>query len=464
MSTKGDPEASPAQAPLVKPTLREALRVWTRIGVWSFGGPAGQIALMHDELVEQRAWIDSERFLHALNYCMLLPGPEAQQLATYIGFLIHGTRGGLLAGILFVLPGALLMGLLSALYAVFRSAPAIGVLFFGLKAAVIAVVLEAVVRIGRRALGTRVLRAVAAIAFVALFVFAVPFPLVVFAAGAFGLVAHRYFPWLFPSESPKGPTTQRDSLVTRMAAAGELAHTIPSTRRTLTTLLVFGLAWVLPLVAVRVAFGASSVLTREGVFFSQASVLTFGGAYAVLAYVAQAAVVRFHWLAPGEMLDGLGLAETTPGPLILVLQFVGFLGAYRDPGALSPLAAGVVGSLVTLWATFAPSFLWIVVGAPYIESLRGHRALNAALTAITAAVVGVILNLGLWFGLHVLFRSVSEVAAGPFHLLVPVVATLDARAFALATVALLCLVRLKLGVPRTLALTTLLGALAQLGP
>ncbi len=462
---RNGPELPPTGAPqtpigpssIEAPTLREAIRVWARIGVLSFGGPAGQIALMHEELVERRAWIDSERFLHALNYCMLLPGPEAQQLATYIGFLIHGTPGGLAAGLLFVLPGALLMGVLSALYAVFHMAPAVAALFFGLKAAVFAVVLEAVLRIGKRALRSRVLVAVAGLAFVALFFFAIPFPFVVLAAGAFGFIGSRVAPWTFPPSSVRGPETTQDSLVSRMAAAGELKHTTPSARRALYTLLVFGAAWALPLACLRLALGPASVYVREGVFFSQAAVLTFGGAYAVLAYVAQAAVDEFHWLAPGEMLDGLGLAETTPGPLILVLQFVGFLGAYRDPGTLPPLLAGFFGSFVTLWATFAPCFLMIFIGAPYIELLRGHRSINAALASITAAVVGVILNLGVWFGLHVLFRSVTEIQLGPLHMLAPSLASIDLGASTLAAIALLCLMRFKLGLPKTLALSTTLG-------
>jgi len=439
-------------------TFRDALVVWARIGLLSFGGPAGQVALMHKELVEQRKWIDEERFLHALNYCMLLPGPEAQQLATYIGWLMHKTRGGLAAGLLFVLPGFVSILALSMLYAGFRELPAIAAVFFGLKAAVLAVVVEAVLRIGKRGLKSRLMVTVAALAFIAIFFFDVPFPFVVLTAGSFGLVGSRVRPTLFAAPTNVKADGDHATVIDRMAAANELGHTTPSLSRALRVLVTCVLLWSVPLLVLVRVFGERSVFVSEGVFFSKAAVVTFGGAYAVLAYIAQRAVETYGWLQPGEMLDGLGLAETTPGPLIMVVQFVGFLGAYRDPGALSPMVAGVLGSIVTVWVTFVPCFLWIFLGAPYIEALRGNRSLHAALSTITAAVVGVILNLSLWFGLHTVFRQVTERQLGPLRLLVPDVTTLDVAAAALAALAMLSMFRLKLGVPKTLAGCAVLGA------
>jgi chromate transporter len=437
----------------------EAVRVWARIGLLSFGGPAGQVALMHHELVERRKWVDEARFLHALNYCMLLPGPEAQQLATYLGWLMHRTRGGLVAGTLFVLPGFVTMLALSALYASLGELPAVTALFFGLKAAVLAVVFEAVLRVGRRALKTRVSVATAALAFIALFFFDAPFPFVVLVAGLVGLVGARVAPRAFPPPVPPPAVTEASSVIERMAASGQLAHTLPSRTRTLKVLAIGGALWFGPLVLLAAVFGGDSVFVDEAVFFSKAAVVTFGGAYAVLAWVAQRAVDTFGWLRPGEMLDGLGLAETTPGPLILVVQFVAFLGASRHPGALPPLLAGVLGSVVTVWVTFVPCFIWIFLGAPYIEALRGHRGLHAALSSITAAVVGVVLNLSLWFGLHVLFSRVDSWSAGPLRVLLPSGPSLPA--FALTSVALLALFRFKLGLPRTLALCAGLGFVAR---
>jgi len=434
-----------------------ALRVWAKIGLLSFGGPAGQVALMHKELVEDRKWIDEERFLHALNYCMLLPGPEAQQLATYIGWLMHKTRGGLAAGLLFVLPGfAAILGL-SVLYASYKELPAIAALFFGLKAAVLAVVVEAVLRVGKRALKTRLMLVLAALAFVGIFFFDVPFPIVVLTAGLFGYFGSRAFPAAFPAPTKAQVTGEHGTVIDRMAEAGELAHTNPSSARALRVLALCLLLWSLPFVLVRLTLGTESVFFDEGVFFSQAALVTFGGAYAVLAYIAQRAVETYGWLLPGEMVDGLGLAETTPGPLIMVVQFVGFLGAYRHPGELSPLVAGVLGSLMTVWVTFVPCFLWIFLGAPYIEALRGNRSLSAALSAITAAVVGVILNLSLWFGLHVVFRQVDERHQGPLRLYVPDLSSVDLAAAVLAALAMLAMFRFKLGLPKTLAASAVLG-------
>jgi chromate transporter len=440
----------------------EAVRVWAKIGLLSFGGPAGQVALMHQELVERRRWIDEERFLHALNYCMLLPGPEAQQLATYIGWLMHKTRGGLAAGILFVLPGFVAILLLSVLYAGFGQLPAVAALFFGLKAAVLAVVVEAVLRIGKRALKSRLLIALACLAFIAIFFFEVPFPLLVVAAGVVGLVGSRVAPSAFPQPPNANASGVHDTVIDRMAATGELAHTRPSRARAARVVLVCGLLWGLPLVVLRQQCGSGSVFFQEGVFFSRAAVVTFGGAYAVLAYIAQQAVDTFHWLLPGEMLDGLGLAETTPGPLIMVVQFVGFLGAFRHPGGLSPLLAGLFGSLVTVWVTFVPCFLWIFLGAPYIEALRASRPLRAALAAISACVVGVILNLSLWFALHVVFRQVEPHHFGPLRALVPTLSSLDPAAATLALLAMLAIFRFKLGLPKTLAASAALGLLWKL--
>jgi chromate transporter len=437
-------------------TFGEALRVWARIGLLSFGGPAGQIALMHKELVERLRWIDEERFLHALNYCTLLPGPEAQQLATYIGWLMHKTRGGLAAGILFVLPGFVSILVLSVLYATLKTVPAIAAVFFGLKSAVLAVVVEAVMRIGKRALNGRPHYAIAALAFVAIFFFEVPFPLVVLAAGASGLALNRIAAPVAPPAS--GGAKRPDTVIEAMAVAGQLAHTEPSPARFTRVLLTCAALWVAPIALLAAVFGPDSVFVTEARFFSQAAMVTFGGAYSVLAYVAQQAVEVYGWLQPGEMLDGLGLAETTPGPLIMVVQFVGFLGGYRFPGALSPLAGGVFGSLITVWVTFVPCFLWIFLGGPYIEALRGNRAARAALSAITAAVVGVVLNLSLWFALHVIFRVVTERHIGPLRLLVPDLATFEPAAAVLSAGAMLAMFRFHVDMPKTLLGCALLGA------
>ncbi|MEN9577466.1 MAG: chromate efflux transporter [Pseudomonadota bacterium] len=451
-------------APLGRVSLAEAARVWAKIGLLSFGGPAGQVALMHQELVERRKWIDEERFLHALNYCMLLPGPEAQQLATYIGWLMHKTRGGLVAGLLFVLPGFVAILGLSVLYAGFRELPAVAAAFFGLKAAVLGVVVEALLRIGKRALRSRLMLLVAALAFVALFFFELSFPLVVLTAGTFGFVGSRLAPSAFPPPPQVTAGAEHTTVLDHMASAGELFHTRPSAARATRVAATCILLWAAPILALALTLGRDSVFVQQGLFFSKTAVVTFGGAYAVLAYIAQRAVDTYGWLQPGEMLDGLGLAETTPGPLILVVQFVAFLGAFRHPGELSPMIAGVLGSVVTVWVTFVPSFLWIFLGAPYIEALRGNRSLHAALSAITAAVVGVVLNLSLWFGLHVVFRTVTERHVGPLRLLSPILTSVDLASAALAALAMLALFRFKLGLPKTLAASALLGAAWKLIP
>jgi chromate transporter len=445
--------------PATQVSFGEAVRVWARIGLLSFGGPAGQVALMHQELVERRGWIDEARFLHALNYCMLLPGPEAQQLATYIGWLMHKTRGGLVAGTLFVLPGFIAILALSVLYAGFGQLPAVAALFFGLKAAVLAIVIEAVLRIGKRALKSRLLVAIAAAAFVSIFFLEAPFPLIVLGAGLFGLVAQRLRPGIFAVAVQQANANGHDSTIEHMARNGALEHTRPSRSRSWRIALTGALLWGVPVVVLRLTLGANSVFVQESTFFSQAAVVTFGGAYAVLAYIAQQAVSVYGWLRPGEMLDGLGLAETTPGPLIMVVQFVGFMGAFRNPAGLSPLLAGTLGSIVTVWVTFVPCFLWIFLGAPYIEALRGNRWLQASLSAITAAVVGVIVNLSVWFGLHVLFHEVVTWRFGRVLVQVPNFASLDFAAACLTVLSIMMLFRLKQGVPKTLAISAAAGAL-----
>jgi len=381
------------QTPMMAPTFNEALRVWFKIGCLSFGGPAGQIAMMHRVLVDEKKWVDEPRFLHALNFSMLTPGPEAQKLATYIGWLLHGVRGGLTAGILFVVPGALVMLGLSLLYALGRGVPAIDGALFGIKAAVLVIVVEALIRIGKRALKSSVLLGIAGLAFVGIFFLALPFPIIVIAAALAGFLAARSSPALLGLKDD----------------VGTLAPPAPDRWRQAGTAAVIGLAaWWAPVVLAIAILGPDHVLVSIGLFFSKLAVVSFGGAYALLAYMAQQAVETHHWMTAPEMVDGLGLAETTPGPLILVTQFVGFLGAFRDAAPFSPIVAGIVGAAMTTWVTFTPSMLWVFVGAPFVEQLRANRLLSGALAAITAAVVGVILNLTVWFALHVLFGTVTE--------------------------------------------------------
>ncbi len=441
----------PSPAPAL--SLRDAAKVWARIGLFSFGGPAGQIALMHQELVEKRKWIDEQRFMHALQYCMLLPGPEAQQLATYIGWLLHKTPGGLLAGTLFMLPGAVAVMLLSVGYAAFHQVPAVSAVFFGLKTAVLALVIEALLRIGKRSLHTWPLRGVATLAFLAIFFLEVPFPLIVLMAGLLGLVGARLWPLFFLTPAASESAGRAETVLQRMKQRGELGHTLPSVRRAIQVSVIGLTLWFAPLAALMLLLGPAHVLTREGIFFSQAAVVTFGGAYAVLSYVAQRAVETFGWLQPGEMLDGLGLAETTPGPLILVLQFVGFMGAYRNAGGIPPMLAGVLGALVTLWVTFVPCFLWIFLGAPFIEALRENKHLRAALAAVSAAVAGVIANLSLWFALHVLFGQVAEQQHAGIRMMIPVWSSLNFGALVLTALALVATFRLKMPAVKTLALS-----------
>lgn len=446
------------------PSLSEAFKVWGKIGLLSFGGPAGQIALMHKELVEERRWIGEERFLHALNYCMLLPGPEAQQLAVYIGWLLHRTLGGLIAGILFVLPGALVMLGLSTLYVLYREVPLINAVFFGVKAAVLAVVVEAMLRIGRRALKNGVMKIVAVAAFLGIYVLHLPFPVIILAAGATGWLGHLKAPALFTAGNGHGGKTTPDlgGVVDAMFTRGELSHAEPSRRRAFRVLAIWLPIWLGPVLLLLLLTGPASIWTQMGAFFSGMAVVTFGGAYAVLAYVAQAVVTGFGWLQPGNMIDGLGLAETTPGPLIMVLQFVGFVAAYRHPGGIDPLAAGVLGAILTTWVTFAPCFLWIFLGGPYVEALRGNRTISAALSAITAAVVGVIMNLALWFALHVVFHEVNRISFLGLSPDLPNLASIDWRAALLAAAAMIAMLRFKVGMMPTLGACALAGILLRL--
>jgi chromate transporter len=438
----------------------EAVRVWARIAALSFGGPAGQIAVMHRILVEEKRWIGENRFLHALNYCMLLPGPEAQQLAVYIGWLLHRTWGGLVAGTLFVLPGLLAIMALSWIYAAFGNVGVVEALLFGLKAAVLAIVLEAVMRIGRRALKNNVMLGLAAAAFVAIFAFDVPFPLIILTAALVGFFGGRAGLPAFLTGS-NGHGKHGKAVPDAETALGESVpeHARPSVSWSLRVSAICLLLWLGPVAALLLALGPNDVFTNIAVFFSKMAVVTFGGAYAVLAYVAQQAVETYGWLQPGEMLDGLGLAETTPGPLIMVTQFVGFLGAFRDPGGLNPFVAGTLGGLLTTWVTFVPCFLWIFLGAPFVETIRGNRALAAALAVITAAVVGVVLNLAVWFGLHVLFGEVREVDTFGMSLEIPVLATIDPAALVLTLAAVVAVFHFRIGMIPVLAACSAAGVL-----
>jgi chromate transporter len=415
-----------------KPSFSEALALWGKIGLLSFGGPAGQIALMHRLIVDERRWISEQRFLHALNFCMLLPGPEAMQLATYIGWRLHGTLGGLAAGLLFVLPGAGVVLALTIAYAYFGKVPLVEAAFLGVKAAVLVIVIEALLRVAKRALRGPYDFAIAAAAFVAIFFFAVPFPLIIAAAAVIG--------YLLAIAAPHPVQTQ------------PLARLEPVPfSRTIATIALWLAIWVVPLLAAAAIFGRAHVTTDISLFFSKLAVVTFGGAYSVLAYMAQQAVETYGWLTAGEMLDGLGLAETTPGPLILVTEFVGFLAGFRQGGE-PKLAFGLIGAALTLWATFAPCFLWIFAGAPYVERLSANARLAGALAGVTAAVVGVILNLSLWFALHVLFGTVTATWLGPLQLWTPDLATLNVAALVLAILAAILLFGFHVGIAGTLAI------------
>ncbi len=442
--------------------FKDAVRVWARVAALSFGGPAGQIAVMHRILVDEKRWISERRFLHALNYCMLLPGPEAQQLAIYIGWLMHKIRGGLVAGTLFVLPGFVALMILSWFYVVYGSVPAVAAMFLGLKAAVLAIVLEAVIRVGRRALKNGATIAVAAVAFVGLFLFAVPFPLVILGAALIGFAGHVLRLRAFAGGGRHGGKDGPDAdvgVIDSIFARGIPQHVKPSSRRALALLVVFLILWLGPLAVLFGTLGGDSVFTQIAAFFSKMAVVTFGGAYAVLSYVAQQAVENFGWLRPHEMIDGLGMAETTPGPLVIVLQFVGFLAAHRNPGTLDPMLAAALGACLTTWVTFTPCFLWIFLGAPYVESLRRVTALNAALSAITAAVVGVILNLAVWFALHTVFATVTETHVLGMTLQLPEISTVRLPSLLLSLGAVIALFVLRIGMVWTFVAATAAGLL-----
>ncbi|EHM01309.1 chromate transporter, CHR family [Acetobacteraceae bacterium AT-5844] len=453
-ATMSQARSTPVLAPGVHvalPSFAEAVRVWLKMGLLSFGGPAGQIALLHREVVDERRWVSDARFLHALNFCTLLPGPEAQQLAIYLGWLLHGVRGGVVAGTLFVLPGMAVMLGLSVLYATLGQVPAVEALFFGLKCAVFVLVVEALLRVARRALKTNAAWALAAAAFLALHVFGLPFPTVVLTAALIGYLVPGAFRGGGHGAAKEGPPALLDAVLAadpdrpaRMAASAWWAGWAAVA------------AWLLP-VAILMSTGAG-VFADVAWFFSKMAVVTVGGAYAVLAYVAQQAVEHYGWLTSDQMLVGLGLAETTPGPLILVLQFVGFLAGYGQNG----LAAAMLASVLTVWVTFAPCFAFIFLGAPLVERLHAHRKLTGALAAVTAAVVGVIANLALWFGLRVLFAVVRQVEFGPATLDLPVPGSLDPLALGLAAVATACLFGFKLGLLKTLGATAALGLVAKL--
>jgi chromate transporter len=426
------------------PSFRQAVVVWAKIGIMSFGGPAGQIGVMHRTLVDELRWISEARFLHALSYCTLLPGPEATQLATYIGWLLHGYAGGLAAGLLFILPGILSILGLSYLYALGQGVALVDGIFFGLKAAVLAVVVEAVIRLGKRVVTHPVFTLIAASSFAALFFWTVPFPVVIAVAALIGAAGASYRPDIFVRSSEPAPSGGHLLDEASAERAGSRHGALAAAGICL-------VLWFLPPLAFAARLGGDHVLVESSLFFSKAAVVTFGGAYAVLAYVGQQAVERYGWLEPGEMLDGLGMAETTPGPLIMVVQFVGFMAAFRNPAPFSPFEAALIGALLTTWVTFVPCFLWIFLGAPWVESLRGHRGLSGALSAITAAVAGVIMNLAVWFALHVLFTRVDAVD-GPLRarLLFPELASLDAAGSVIAIASFVMLLRFRVNMLATL--------------
>mgnify|MGYP002629684600 CR=1 FL=1 len=425
-------------------SFKEALAVWWRIGLLSFGGPAGQIALMHHIIVDEKKWLDESRFLHALNYCMLLPGPEAQQLATYIGWLLHGVRGGVTAGLLFILPGAVAILGLSWLYVLLGNFTLVEGLFFGLKAAVLAIVVQAMIRIAGRTLQGLLKPLLAVAGFFALFAFGLPFPLVVLGAGVIGYIAAHWF----SDGAAAGSNGAAESSIHELAVDRS-----GTTRAAMVCLLL----WLLTVGGLFVLLGSDNVFTQIAVFFSKLAVVTFGGAYAVLAYVAQQGVEQFQWLQPGEMLDGLGLAETTPGPLILVTQFVGFLAALRQSGLEPVMLYATLGALLTTWVTFLPCFLWIFAGAPYVEKLRDNRALSLALAAITAAVVGVIANLALWFALNLLFKENVRITSAGMDMLLPVPSTIDIAMLSLSLLAFVLVFGFKMRILGVLTLSAAAG-------
>jgi len=453
LAASGRPTATPSHSV----SFPEAFRVWLRVAALSFGGPAGQIAVMHRIIVDEKKWVGENRFLHALSYCMLLPGPEAHQLAIYIGWLMHRWPGAIIAGGLFVLPGIFSIMALSVIYATYGGVPVITALFLGLKAAVLAIVLYAVQRVGSRALKSRPMLVLAALAFTGIFFFNVPFPLIVIGAGIIGFVAARAGSTAFQVGGAHGGG--HASTDEGLLGANLPEHARPSLGRALRISALWLALWLLPVIIIGYSLGGSDVFTQIGLFFSKMAVVTFGGAYAVLAYMAQQAVETYGWLKPGEMLDGLGMAETTPGPLIMVVQFVGFLAAYRDAGALSPMLAGFLGGLLASWCTFVPCFLWIGVGAPFIEKLRDNKPLSGALAGITAAVVGVILNLAIWFALHPWFREARHVGGFGFSFDVPIIGAFAPWAFLLSMAAMVTIFRFEAGMIPTLLACSAAGVL-----
>ncbi|RKR92916.1 chromate transporter [Micromonospora pisi] len=456
--TTTEPSVEPSATRDVVP-LGQATKAWFAISLQTFGGPAGQIAVMQRHLVDERRWIGQRRFLHALNYCMLLPGPEAQQLAIYVGWLLNGIRGGIIAGTLFVLPGLVALLALSAVYVGYGDTSVVTALFAGLAPAIVAIVAQAVWRVGTRALVNPVLVGFAVTAFIALAVFGVPFPIVIAAAALTAWALHHWRPQLVTSG---GHGDKTDDGRAPLISDDALHHDKPTTRRAATILPIGLIAWFAPVALVAATTGVGSVYTQQGLFFSGTAVVTFGGAYAVLAYVAQRAVEDYGWLTAPDMVRGLALAESTPGPLIMVLQFVAFLGAYHHPGNLDPWMAGVVGSLLTTWVTFVPCFLFILLGAPYVEHLRGNHTLSAALTGVTAAVVGVIANLGLYFATHTLFATNHTITAGPLHLELPDLGTARWIPLTIASIAAMLIFRFKWSVLRTLGISAALGLTAGL--
>jgi chromate transporter len=443
-------------------SLGGALRVWLRVAALSFGGPAGQIAVMHRIIVDEKRWVGETRFLHALSYCMLLPGPEAQQLATYIGWLMHRWPGAIVAGGLFIVPGIISIMALSYVYAAYGNVPVVVSLFFGLKAAVLAIVLHAVHRVGSRALKSRPMLALAALAFIGIFFLGIPFPMIVLAAGVIGFIGARAGSSVF-QVGGNGHGAASGGSSDSLLGENVPEHARPTVGRALRVSAVWLALWLVPVLVLLATLGIGNVFTDIGAFFSKMAVVTFGGAYAVLAYMAQQAVETYGWLKPGEMLDGLGMAETTPGPLIMVVQFVGFLAAFRHPGSLPPMLAGTLGGLLATWCTFVPCFLWIGLGAPFIERLRDNKPLNGALAGITAAVVGVILNLAIWFALHTWFRESHPVRALGLSLDAPVVTSVDPWAIGLSVVAIIAIFRFKAGMIQTLLACSAAGILLHFG-
>jgi len=437
------------------PSFGEAFKVWLKIALYSFGGPAGQIAVMHKLVVEEKKWLGENRFLHALNYCMLLPGPEAQQLVTYIGWLMHKMRGGIVAGALFVLPGFLSILILSIVYALWKDVGFVQGIFYGIKAAVLAIVVGAVIKIGKKALKNEIMAGLAVLSFIAIFFFKIPFPSIVIAAGLIGWIGGKAWEEKFLVVKGHGDKAGADEgLIDRLVQPVK-----PSFSKTLKTAAFWLALWLLPVLLLVAFFGFDNIFTKQGIFFSQSALVTFGGAYSVLAYISQKAVETYGWLTPGEMLDGLGMAETTPGPLIQVVQFVGFMGAFRNASPLDPIVAGVLASVLVTWVTYLPSFFFIFTGASYIERLQGNKNLTTALSGITAAVVGVILNLGLGFSLHTLFSTVGEWSFGALHLPLPVWKTVDWGAVFITVVALFVYLKLHWDMLKTIVVCAALGLL-----